>query len=368
MANGYNGKLLRVDLTKRNIQVEPLDENLCRDYLGGVGFISSILLKEVPPHIDALDPGNKLIFALGPLTGLSLPGNDRFCVGGKSPMGGAFGKAEAGGWFGAELKRAGYDLVIIEGKADTPVYIWINNGQVEIRDARHLWGKTTKETQETIRQELGDERIRLAMIGPAGENLVRYAGIMSGLFDAAARSGLGAVMGSKNLKAIAARGQAAPPVNNPEEVKRLRQWFLANLDSVQGLRKFGTSGFFVPYEKVGNLPVRNFRYGLFPGANKIDSNATQQTIGYTMDGCYACPLRCKRKINKIEGPYSVDPDYGGAEYETFAALGTNCGIDDLIALFKANELCNAYSVDSISIGNAIAFAMECFEKGLLTKQ
>lgn len=207
---GYNGVVLRINLSTNSVSTQTIDELFCRKYLGGAGFVTYFLWKELRPNTDALGPDNKLVFALGPLTGIPLSGTGRNCVGAKSPLTGTIAKSEAGEFWGSELKRAGYDAIIIEGKAAKPVYIWIHDGEANIRDASHLWGRNTKETQQAIRDELGDKLVRVALIGPAGENLVRYACIMHGLYDTAGRGGLGAVMGSKNLKAIAVRGHKAP--------------------------------------------------------------------------------------------------------------------------------------------------------------
>ncbi|HXY73981.1 MAG TPA: aldehyde ferredoxin oxidoreductase N-terminal domain-containing protein, partial [Dehalococcoidales bacterium] len=315
---GYNYKLLRVNLTSRAISIEPLEEQFCRRYLGGAGFVTYFLLKELPPKIDAYSPENKVIFALGPLSGLLLAGSDRFCVGAKSPMNHTIAKAEAGGFWSSELKRAGFDVIIIEGKADVPVYLWVHDGEAEIRDAKHLWGKNTKETQDLVREELGDKFIRLNMIGQGGENLARCACVMTGCHDAAARGGVGAVMGSKNLKAVAVRGHNAPLVHNPEALKEIRLWLAANSQLTKGLHDWGTTAGLVTYESTGNLPVRNYRDGIFPGANKIDSNAIKSTMGMTMDGCFACPIRCKKTI-KLEEPYLIEAEYGAPEYESMAS-------------------------------------------------
>jgi len=362
---GYNGKILRVNLSSNNISVETTDEVFCRKYLGGAGFVSYFLWKELQEGTDPLGADNKLIFALGPATGTLLPGSARNCVGAKSPLTGGIAKCEVGGFWGAELKRAGYDAIIVEGKAEKPVYLWVHSGEASVRDATHLWGHNTKQTQQVIRSELGDDRIRVAAIGPGGENLVRYACIMNGLFDAAGRGGLGAVMGSKNLKAIAVKGRKTPRISDPEQVKGFRQWLLANMQLVQNFQEFGTGFGVEPFEVLGNLPVRNFRDGLFLGAKKISAITIKDSIRIGMDGCFACPVRCK-KVVKIQEPYPVDPAYGGPEYETLASLGSNCGIDNLKAIAKGNELCNAYSLDTISVGGVIAFAMECFENKLIS--
>jgi len=364
---GYHGKILRVNLSNKSTTDEAIDELFCRRYLGGVGFISYYLWKELKQGVDALAPENMLIFALGPISGLQLPGAARHCVGAKSPMTGGIAKAEVGGFWAAELKRAGYDAIIVEGKADKPVYLWVQDGEASIRDASHLWGKETKETETAVRDELGDNRVQLALIGPGGENKVRYACIMHGLHDAAGRGGLGAVMGSKNLKAVAVRGHKLPRLADRERIKEIRQQLLARVDAIPfPISEFGTGGFEMLWEEsVGNLPVRNFRDGLFPEVKQIHAGVIKDTIRVGMEGCFACPIRCK-KVVQFEEPYNVDSAYGGPEYETLAALGSNCGINNLKAIVRGNHLCNAYSLDTISTGVTIGFAMECFEKGFLS--
>ena len=363
VAGGYNGKLLRVNLTTGAVATEKLSYQLCRQYIGGAGFVAYFLYKELAPGIDALGPDNKLIFALGPVTGLPLPGAARYCIGAKSPLTGTIAKSESGGWWMAELKRAGFDVIIVEGKSPKPVYLWVHDGEVAIKDAAHLWGKETNDTEVAIRAELGDDHIRVAGIGPAGERLVRFACIMTGGYDAAGRGGLGAVMGSKNLKAIAARGHNLPAIANEDRLKEIRQQMTAR---PHPMSQFGTGGpDMIGSMKSGNLPVRNFRDGIFPEVEQIHAGVIKDTVRVGMDGCYACHVRCK-KVVKFDSPYNCDPAYGGPEYETLAALGSNCGVGDLKAICKGNERCNAYSLDTISTGATIAFAMECFEKGLLT--
>ncbi len=365
LPGGYNGKILRVNLSGKTAKAETIDEIVCRRYIGGAGFITYYLWKELKPGIDALSPDNKLVFALGPLSGLQLPGAARHCVGAKSPLTGTIAKAESGGFWSAELKRAGYDAIIVEGRAEKPVYLWIQDGEASIRDAAHLWGKETKETQEAIRTELSDDRVQTALIGPGGENKVRYACIMHGLHDAAARGGVGAVMGSKNLKAIAVRGHNLPRVIDSERVKAIRQQVLGETKG-HWLSELGTGGpDMIDLVTEGNLPVRNFRDGLFPEVEQIHSGVMKDTITVGMEGCYACPVRCKKMV-QFEEPYRVDAVYGGPEYESIAALGSDCGVGNVKAVVKANERCGAYSLDTISAGSTVAFAMECFEKGLLT--
>ena len=365
---GYTGKILRINLSKMTTFVERKDEFFYRRYLGGNGFISYFLLKELKQGIDPLGPENKLIFANGPLTGTPVIACGRTAVGAKSPLSGGIALSQVGEHWGAQLKWAGYDAIIIEGEAGQPVYIWIDDEEVSIRDARHLWGKTTKDTQQTIRSELGDDKIRVALIGPGGENRVRFACIMNGLYDAAGRGGLGAVMGSKNLKAIAVRGNKKPQVANPVRVTELNKYLKETMFNhlvVQEWHEFGTGGPSMELDmEIGDLPVRNFRDGLFPEGKKITAEVIKDTMGIGMDACFTCPVRCK-KACKSEAPYSIDPAYGGPEYESLSAFGSNCGIDNIEAIVKANELCNAFSIDTISTGCTIAFAMECFEKGLL---
>ena len=357
-------KILRINLSAGAVCTDVIEERIGRKFLGGAGFVTYFLFKELKPDTDPLSPDNKLVLACGPITGL-LPGSSRHCIGAKSPLTGTIAKSEVGGRWGTELKRAGYDAVIIEGKAERPVYLWIRDGEASIIDASNLWGMNTKETQQILREAVEDNTAAVACIGPGGENLIRYACIMHGLNNTAGRGGLGAVMGSKNLKAIAVRGHKKIQVFDRERFTQVKQSVIKKLHLVDSLHNLGTGGIMEHLEQIGNLPVRNFRDGSFPEVKKIDAQAIRDTIRIGMDGCYGCPVRCK-KIVEAEAPYPIDGAYGGPEYETLAALGSNCGIDDVYAISKGNELCNAYSLDTISVGAVIAFAMECFENGLLT--
>jgi len=368
MAASFHNKILRVNLTDGTTQVDEPGAVYFRRYLGGWNIIADVLLKEVPAGADPLGPENKLIFAPGVLTGLPISGASRSAVGAKSPLTGSFGAAEVGGNWGAQLKRAGFDALIVEGAAEKPVYLWIKDGEVEIRDATHLWGQLTKETQTALRDELGDRRVEVAMIGPGGENLARYACVMNGLKDAAGRTGLGAVMGSKHLKAVAVRGTQSLEGADNEALRAMAREMAEAINSgAKGgtLHKYGTGVGIESGVLSGNLPIHNFRDGEFPGAINLSADVFMEQIGVGMDGCFACALRCK-KLVKAETPYVLDPDYGGPEYESFGALGSCCGVDDIIAVSKATELCNAYSLDTIGCGVTVAFAMECFENGLLT--
>ena len=363
---GYNGKIMRVNLFKSQISDEKPSEEFYKIYLGGRGFIIHTLLTEVPEGIDPLSPENKIIFALGPITGHPLMGSGRNSIGAKSPLTGAYGESEAGGFWGAELKRAGYDAIIVEGKAEKPVYLWIKDGEAEIRDASRLWGLEVADTEKAIHKELGNSAIRTAVIGPAGEKLVRFACIFNDISHAAGRTGLGAVMGSKKLKAIAVRGTKPPDLANRGKILDMSRWMARNYRAKCRFWEYGTGSIMDYYESVGNLPIKNFTGGKFPTVEKLlPQTMFKKSYVIKMDNCFGCPVRCKKRI-QLEKPYKVDPIYGGPEYETLAALGSNCGIDDVEAVIRANELCGRYGLDTISAGVAISFAMECFEKGILT--
>jgi len=368
MSNGFTGKILRVNLNKETTSSETLEEVFYRRHFGGRGLISYILLKELEPKIDPLGPENKLMFACGPVTGAPISGAGRNSVGAKSPLTGAYGEAEAGGFWGAELKQAGFDAIIVEGKASSPVYLWIEDQKVEVRDASRLWGLEIKKAQETIRSELDDSRVRVAQIGPGGERLVRYASVVNDMNHVAGRCGMGAVMGSKNLKAVAVKGSKRVPVRKPKRLGKLAKWMAQNVkDLAYSLQTYGTGDGMDAMEATGNLPVCNFRDGDFPEVDQISAEAVKEQVRVGMGTCFACAIACKKEV-KLDAPWTVDPEYGGPEYETLASLGSNCGVSDVKAVCKANELCQRYSIDTISTGVTISFAMECFEHGLLTKE
>ena len=362
---GFNGKIVRVDLTDRDISIEHPSTDFYRQYFGGRGFIIHHLLNELPGGIDPLGPDNKLIFALGPVTGHPFIGSGRNSIGSKSPLSGGYGESEAGGFWGAELKKAGFDAIIVQGVSEKPVYLWINDGVVEIRDAGDLWGLDVDDTKRNILESLGLRKARTAIIGPAGENQVRYACVLNDIYHAAGRTGMGAVMGSKKLKAIAVKGSESPQVANRKDLLDLNRWMAENYRDLTMMWQYGTGRIMAAGEKSGNLPIRNFRGGPFPGVEKISAITLCENYLEKMEGCYGCPIRCKKTV-KLDGPFQVDPVYGGPEYETLAALGSNCDIDNLEAIMKGNELCNRYGLDTISTGTAISFAMECFDNGILT--
>ena len=370
MPYGYNGKILRVDLTTGAIRVEEPGEVVYRTYLGGGGLASYYLLRELKPGIDPLSADNILIFASSVISGTPVAGMVRFTVAAKSPLTGAYGEAEAGGFWGPELKFSGFDAVIVTGKAAKPSYLWINDGKVEIRSAEKIWGMETGPAQEMIREEIDEKRARIALIGPAGENLVRYACVVNELKHVNGRTGMGAVMGSKNLKAVAVRGTNKMEIHAPEKLRELSK----NLTELIGqygpnklLRKLGTPNLIMPLNKQGLLPTRNFRTGYFEGAEKISGERMAETILKGEEGCYACAVRCKRAVEVPSGPYAPSSNYGGPEYETLSSLGSLLCIDDLAAISKGNEMCNRYTLDTISTGAVIAFSMECYENGILAQ-
>jgi len=365
---GCVGKVLKVNLTEGTTAVETPGDDFYRRYYGGRALIAQYLLRDMAPGTDPLGPGNVLVFAAGPITGGPFAGSGRSSVGARSPLTGAYGDGEAGGYWGVELKRAGFDAVVCYGRAEKPVYLWIHDGVPELRDARELLGLKTAEAEAAIQDQLGEKHARVAQCGPAGERLVLYSCVAHDLTHFAGRTGLGAVMGAKGLRAIAVRGSQAVPAADPEAVRELGRWFAQRVQELSGpMQDLGTPGVLLPLNLAGGLPTRNFRDGHFEGAEKISGPALRDSLLVERDTCYACPIRCKRVV-KTGPPFHVDPVYGGPEYETLAALGSLCGVDDLEAVCKANELCNAYGMDTISTGVSIAFAMECFEEKIITPE
>ena len=371
MLGGTHGKNLHVDLTSGEIRVERPPEDLTRLLVGGRAVATYLLLRDLAPHTGALEPDNLLIFAPGIMQGTSFPGAGRHGVAGKSPLTGALGSSEVGGWWGHEFKRAGFDALVIRGRAESPVYLWIHDGEVEIRPADHLWGQMTGPAEAAIREELGDERVRVAQIGPGGENLVRYAAVMHDVNRAAGRNGLGALMGSKLLKAVAVRGTGQVPVADRARVTAIARWLGENYKDVMGWATAGigrgTQDGVVNNSVQGGLPTRNFGVPVFEHAELLSGKRNYEMFLKGRDTCHGCPVSCKQVFeNEDEDSYRhLDPVYGGAEYEAMAALGSCCDVADNLAVLKANELANAYGLDAISAGVSIAFVMECFENGVL---
>jgi aldehyde:ferredoxin oxidoreductase len=370
VGKGYIGKILRVNLSTGKISEEDLDEKLTSEFIGGRGIASKILWDEVSPEVDPFSPENKLIFATGPLTGTSAPSSGRYTVAAKSPLTGTIGEADSGGFWSVELKKAGYDILILEGKSRKPVYLWIKDRKAELRSAEPLWGKNTHETTDLIQKELGDEKIRVACIGPAGEKLARIACVINEKNRAAGRGGMGAVTGSKNLKAIAVRGRGKIEVAKPKELKEvlkdIRKVMKENPVTGQGLPTFGTAVLVNIINQHGILPTRNFQTGVFEGVEKISGETMKDTILKKATACYGCPIGCGRITEVKKGKYAGNGE--GPEYETIWAFGAQCGIDNLEAIAKANYLCNELGLDTISMGNTIGCAMELCERGYLPKK
>ncbi|NIQ37836.1 MAG: aldehyde ferredoxin oxidoreductase [Proteobacteria bacterium] len=373
--SGYWGKVLNVDLTEGKTSVSPLPEEWRRAYIGGTGFAAKVLHDEVPAGADALGPDNVFIFGVGPFQGGSrVLGSGRFAACAKSPLTGIFGESLGGGYNAEEFKKAGFDGLVVKGKSSKPVYLWVHDGQAELRDASHLWGKTDAyETEDALKKELGDKKIQVAPIGPAAENLVRYAGLICNYgHGCAGRTGMGAVMGSKNLKAIAFRGTQTVPIARPEELDKLKKEFLAiakDADFTKANRELGQAMAVVPREENGLLPMKNFMQDRWPeGARKLGAGEGQDynpVLKPRQDACSNCIMGCHRRVTVSEGKYAMD-SYG-PEYETLAMIGSSCLIDNLLAVNKANELCNRYGLDTIEFGGVCAFAMEAYEAGQITK-
>jgi aldehyde:ferredoxin oxidoreductase len=372
MPGGYTGKILFVDLTTGKMKEESPPESLYRDFIGGIGLGARILYEHMKPKTNPLGPDNILGFVTGPLTGTPTPGSGRFMVVAKSPLTGAWADSNSGGFWGPELKWAGYDAVFISGISPRPVYLLLSNGKAELRNASHLWGKYTSETNDLLQKELG--QVRVACIGPAGEACSLIAGIVNDSERIAARSGVGAVMGSKRLKAVAVRGDKKKiPVARLEEFSLARESFSQSLKESkfhQGLTEAGTGGGTSALVSIGDCPIKNWNYtgtDAMPTCTNLDS-VKMDKYKVKSYGCYACPVRCGAIIQVREGPFATNGEMRRPEYETLAALGTLCLNDNVEAVIKANEICNLYGLDTMAVGNAIAFAMECYENGLISRK
>ncbi len=368
---GYAGKILHVDLTSKNLWTEEPSEEWYRLYWGGSVVGIYYALKLIPPGVDPLGPENVLIFAISPLTGVPVAGNSRLTVTALSPLTGTIGDSQSGGFLPAEMKFAGFDAVIIRGRAPSPVYLWIHDGETELRPADHIWGQVTGDTEDLIREELRDRQVKIAEIGPAGEKLVRFAAIMHMANRANGRTGLGAVMGSKNLKAIAVRGHRSPKVADPESIRSLIKNTKGKIENsrwAQSLHSYGTAALVKYQNSISGLPTNNYPNRYFPDADAISGERMKETILKDMETCFACPIACKPVVKVEDGPWKVDPRYGGPEYETIAAFGSYCGVNDLEAIAKANELCAKYGVDTISCGSAVAWAMEAYQNEFIKKK
>lgn len=370
---GWHGRLLRVNLTDGTIHEETISEETAKKYIGGRGLAIKYLVEGMDPQADPLSPKSLLIMATGPLTSTPAPTGNRYMVVCKSPLTGALANSNSGGVFPTMMKRSGYDLFIFEGKAETPVYLYVDECQAELRDAAHLWGKDTHETDDAIKAETpGDASV--ACIGPAGENLALIAAIINDKHRAAARSGVGAVMGSKNLKAVAVRGKLKPELADEKAMRAValaaNRQLAADIKKGSTMRIYGTS--YVPdvTNEAGVFPTFNFQYGQFEGTHKINGPTLKENFLIRHGGCYACPLACARltevKAERWGAKYAGKGE--GPEYETIGSLGSACGVDNMAAITKANYLCNELGLDTISTGLTIACTMEMYTKGILTEE
>jgi len=368
VGRAYTGRILRVELNSGDVSVEERSDAFYRMYLGGKGIAGRHLLREIPNNADPLGPENALVFATGVLAGTNLPGFSRVVVAAKSPLTGGYGESEVGGSWGAELKRAGYDAVVITGRSYKPVYLEITRESAALRDASHLWGLTTSRC-EAVLAEGFPRKPAVMCIGPAGERLVRYACIMQGDRNAAGRGGLGAVMGSKNLKAVVALGSRRVDLHDAESLTRIARWFAENYPKNPpsiALHDTGTAGLVPGLQAAAMLPTRNFSRGRFDGAESIGRLGGDWVYEVKRRGCFACPIRCKRTFVIPDGLVpSIDGLAACPEYETVAAFGSNMCVDDPSVILSANTFCNEMGLDTISAGVTMSFIMECVESGIL---
>lgn len=369
---GYNNKILHVDLSTGLTEVEEPGLDFYRKYMGGSSIGTYYCLKSIPAGTAPLDPENILAISASIITGAPVPFLSRFSINAKSPLTGGIGDSQGGGWFGPELKNAGFDAVIITGRAETPKYLWIHNQEVEIRDANDVWGLDIGETETVLREQVGEKNARLLCIGKAGENLVSYACVINENRHANGRTGMGAVMGSKNLKAVVVKGQGKLSFFDKSklvDISREEATIIKEDEGFQALSQFGTNDGWMFQNEMGGLPTHNFKESNMENPEKLTAEEFHD-LYYKNETCYACPVKCKIALkleNPAEGQYTIDPKYGGPEYETVSSFGSYLGITDKYVIAKAHELCNRYTIDTISLGGSIAFAMECFEAGLLTK-
>lgn len=369
MSGGFAGKILNVDLSERKIVKQPLETEKIKEFVGGKGYAARLLWERTPPNFDSLDAQNIIILATGPLTGTLCP-STRMCVVTKSPLTGTFDDSYVGGHFGHEMKFAGYDFLVISGKAEQPVYLWINDENVEIKDARWLWGKDTFETEERIKGKHKDRTIRVACIGPAGEKLVRYALVNIDLYRQAARGGIGAVMGSKNLKAVAVRGSNTIELKDPEYFEQLALEAYEAIDTDESLytmKRWGTGRSVIFSSNQCLYPTKNYQEATFEGAESLSGESMERKIWVKRKACFNCPIHCGHLAVVKTSDYT-GTIVEGVEYETTAMLGADCGIDNLAAVTHANMLCDKLGLDTLSTGAVVAWAMECFERGILTEK
>lgn len=371
MPNGYNQKILHLNLTTGQLAVETPPESFYRKYLGGSAMGMYYILRDLKPGADPLGPDNVLTLMLSALTGAPISGQSRMTANAKSPLVDGIGDSQCGGFFPAEMKFAGFDGVVVKGKSEKPVYLWLHDGKAELRDASHLWGKTTSEVDDILKKEMGDSKIEIAQCGPSGEKLSPLAAIINMANRANGRTGLGAVMGSKNLKAVVVRGKSKKlNTANAKAINELAKAGASGLENngdVLGLKLHGTASVLSFQNSIGTLPTYNYNAGQFEGFEPISGEVMTETILKERDTCYACTVNCKRVVETEFNGRKVEPRSGGPEYETLSTFGSYCGVSDLHAVSYANKVCNEYGLDTIGAGATVAWAMECYENGVLTE-
>ena len=366
MIGGFHGKVLKVNLSTGSVGTVELSDNILKAFVGGSGLAAALLYDHLTKDLDPLSPDAPLLFITGPFTGSKVPSTSRYVIAGKSPLTGIWGESTSGGYFPVALKLTGFDGILITGRSPKPAYLWVHDGEAEIKDASDLWGLTTYETQAAIKEELGKD-VKVACIGPAGENLVKFAAVINDEGRAAGRCGFGAVMGAKSLKAIAVSGNREPPAADPGKVAELAARALKEIESsplTHSMRLYGTAGYITAGLSYGDTPAKYFRDSVFP-AYKISGEALRERYYVKPLACAGCPIACGKII--YFGKYGVEK-VDTLEYETQAALGPLCGIHDLDTILYLNYLCNAYGLDTISAGVTIAFAMYLYERGVLSKE
>jgi len=370
MPNGYIGKILHVDLTKGALTVEEPQEAFYRKYLGGSAMGMHYILRDMPKGVDPLAPENVLTLMAGVTTGAAISGQSRLNVNAKSPISGGIGDSQGGGFFPAQLKFAGFDGIVVKGKSSKPVYLAILDGKPELRDAAHLMNKKTGEVDDLLHAEV-HPKAEILQHGMGAENGVLFSTLVSMSNRHNGRTGMGRVMASKNLKAIAVHGSHKVGVADQKTLTALNRngvKILPENGDMDGLAKFGTAVVVLFNNTIGTYPTRNYNEGQFEGCDPLSGEKMAETILKERDTCFACVVKCKRVVEINEGPYKVDPRYGGPEYETLGTFGSYCGVDNLAAVSMANQICNEYAVDTIACGATIAFAMECYEKGIIGKE
>jgi len=363
---GYAGKILHIDLTQKKSRTRNLKEDFCTKYIGGNGFAIRLLCDNTKPLIDPLDPENTLVFAVGPFAGTMVPTSGKYIVQAKSPLTGFMGESVSSGMWGQNLKRAGYDAVVILGRADSPVYLFIDDEMIQFREAGDLWGKDALKTGQLIQEQIGDENVSVASIGPAGEQLVKFANITNDTYRQAGRTGMGAVMGSKNLKAVAVRGSKKIEVHDLDRLmEACRQLYKQCQEkATEGYRTYGTSQSVSVHNYLAALPTRNWQQATFELAENLSGEFLKAHYYTKTIACSGCPIACDH-LSMVKG--KAGEEIASVEFETIYALGTECGIGHFPSIMEAAMLCDKLGIDTISAGVAVGWAMECYEKGLLTR-